>query len=97
MSSENEPPSAGSGAKPAEQPGGAASVAGRSAPSTASIFANALASTPKYVDAGVSAGMHNTLVCSHCGAARETASLAGDERLVCRYCKTPFGAVKARR
>lgn len=67
------------------------------APLTGSVFANALASTPKYVDAGVSAGMHNTLTCSHCGAARETAVVTGDDRLVCRYCKTPFGAAKASR
>ena len=59
------------------------------APLTANIFANALASTPKYVDAGVSAGMHNTLTCAHCGAARES---AGEVKLVCRYCNTPFGA-----
>ena len=68
------------------------------APLTGSIFANALASTPKYVDAGVSAGMHNTLTCSHCGAARETALVtAGDDKLVCRYCTTPFGPAKASR
>ena len=63
------------------------------APLTANIFANALASTPKYVDAGVSAGMHNTLTCSHCGAARES---AGEAKLVCRYCNTPFGAKDAK-
>ena len=51
-------------------------------PATASIFANALASTPRYVDAGVSAGMHNTLECQNCGAARERDS----ESMVCRYC-----------
>jgi hypothetical protein len=56
---------------------------------TANIFANALASTPKYVDAGVPAGMHNTLTCTNCGAARETAA-SGEEKLVCRYCGTPL-------
>ena len=62
-----------------------------------SIFANALASTPKYVGAGVSAGMHNTIVCVHCGAARETAVATHDDRLVCRYCQTPFGPAKSDR
>jgi hypothetical protein len=56
---------------------------------TANIFANALASTTTYVDAGVSAGMHNTLTCNNCGAAREK-PLPGQaqEKLVCRYCGT---------
>lgn len=69
----------------------------RKPPTTANIFANALASTPKYVDAGVSAGMHNTLTCSHCGAARENAVVSGDDELVCRYCQTPFGPAKGPR
>lgn len=51
-------------------------------PATANIFANALASTPRYVDAGVSAGMHNTLECQNCGAARERDA----EAMACRYC-----------
>ncbi|MBX3217473.1 MAG: hypothetical protein KF850_35910 [Labilithrix sp.] len=60
---------------------------------TANIFANALASTPSYVGAGVAAGMHNTLTCDHCGAGREhSAAAAGSGALVCRYCKTPFSA-----
>ncbi len=58
---------------------------------TANIFANALASTPRYVDAGVSAGMHNTLTCANCGAAREN-SAGASEALVCRYCNTPLSA-----
>jgi hypothetical protein len=58
-------------------------------PTTANIFANALASTPKYVDAGVSAGMHNTLTCTNCGAAREKPPAgSAQEKLVCRYCGT---------
>ncbi|MBX3262859.1 MAG: hypothetical protein KIS78_32015 [Labilithrix sp.] len=60
---------------------------------TASIFANALASTPSSAGAGVSAGMHNTLTCDHCGAGRErAASERGAGALVCRYCGTPFSA-----
>ena len=69
----------------------------RKPPTTANIFANALASTPKYVDAGVSAGMHNTLTCSHCGAARETALVTSGDKLVCRYCNTPFAAPRTPR
>ncbi|MBN9165116.1 MAG: hypothetical protein BGO98_38675 [Myxococcales bacterium 68-20] len=57
----------------------------------ANIFANALASTPKYVDAGVSAGMHNTLTCANCGAARENSAGASDVP-VCRYCNAPLSA-----
>ncbi|MBX3204270.1 MAG: hypothetical protein KF764_04335 [Labilithrix sp.] len=61
---------------------------------TANIFANALASTPSYVDAGVSAGMHNTLKCANCGAGREHS--AGEQTaggaLVCRYCRAPLSA-----
>lgn len=61
------------------------------APLTGGIFANALASTPKYVDAGVSAGMHNTLKCPKCGATREKVPpgvQAGKDDLTCRYCGT---------
>jgi predicted amidophosphoribosyltransferase len=51
---------------------------------TGSIFANARATTPKYVQEGATAGMHNTMICPQCGAAREKT----DESLVCRYCGT---------
>lgn len=54
---------------------------------TSNIFANALSSTPKYVAEGPSAGMHNNLVCGHCGAAREKTD---DGPLVCRYCGKPL-------
>jgi hypothetical protein len=57
-------------------------------PTTGNIFANALASAQKPVaGASVSAGMHNTIICVDCGAAREP-TLAGtvEEKLVCRYC-----------
>jgi hypothetical protein len=55
------------------------------------IFANALASRMKYEDKSVGAGMHNTITCSHCGAARERGpGGVVDEKLVCRYCNTPF-------
>jgi predicted amidophosphoribosyltransferase len=53
-------------------------------PATSNIFANARATTPKYVAEGATAGMHNTMVCPSCGAAREKL----DETLVCRYCGT---------
>ena len=52
---------------------------------TGSIFQNARATTPKYADAGVSAGMHNTMTCPNCGAAREKEDTGP---LVCRYCGT---------
>jgi hypothetical protein len=52
---------------------------------TGGIFANARATTPKYVDAGVAAGMHNTMACPNCGAAREKEDTGP---LVCRYCGT---------
>lgn len=71
------------------------------APLTGGIFANALASTPKYVDAGVSAGMHNTLTCPTCGATREKVApgiAAAASDLQCRYCGTsllpPAGGAK---
>jgi hypothetical protein len=50
---------------------------------TSNIFANALASARKDPAKDVGAGMHNTIVCAHCGAARER-----DEQgpMVCRYC-----------
>lgn len=61
-------------------------------PAPNSVFANALASRMKYEDKSVSAGMHNTIICGHCGAAREHgAGGKVEEALVCRYCKTPFG------
>lgn len=51
-------------------------------PAMANIFANALASTPRYEGASAAAGMHNTLECGHCGAARERDS----DAMICRYC-----------
>jgi predicted amidophosphoribosyltransferase len=53
------------------------------------IFANALSTTPKYVVEGAAAGMHNNLLCGHCGAAREKNE---DGPLVCRYCGKPLQA-----
>jgi hypothetical protein len=56
-------------------------------PLAGGIFANALASTPRYVEDGAGAGMHNTLICEHCGAARDRAV---EGPLVCRYCGQPL-------
>ena len=58
---------------------------------TGGIFANARATTPKYVAEGVSAGMHNNLTCGNCGAAREKDD---DGPLVCRYCQSPLSKGK---
>lgn len=54
-------------------------------------FANALASTPKYVENAAGPGMDNTLFCTNCGAAREGKD---QEPLVCRYCGTKLEAPK---
>jgi ribosomal protein L37AE/L43A len=58
-------------------------------PLAGGIFANALASTPRYVQDDAGAGMHNTLVCDHCGAARER-DRSEDGPLTCRYCGHAF-------
>ncbi|MBS2015606.1 MAG: hypothetical protein JST00_22150 [Deltaproteobacteria bacterium] len=52
-------------------------------PGMANIFANALASKSDFGGRSVGAGMHNTLECKNCGAARERAV---EGPLVCRYC-----------
>ena len=54
-------------------------------PAASNVFANALASRHDYGGRAVEAGVHNTLECRNCGAARER-DAAGP--LVCRYCKT---------
>jgi hypothetical protein len=51
------------------------------------VFANALASRHDYGGRAVEAGVHNTLECRHCGAARERDA---EGPLVCRYCKGPL-------
>ena len=56
-------------------------------PTAANIFANALASRHDHGGRAVEAGVHNTLECSNCGAARER-NVQGP--LVCRYCNTPL-------
>lgn len=60
---------------------------GKKPPVSGNVFANALASRHDYGSRAVEAGVHNTLECNHCGAARER-----DDKgpLVCRYCKTPL-------
>lgn len=60
-------------------------------PLAGGIFANALASTPRYVQDDAGAGMHNTLTCGHCGAAREKTDQGP---LVCRYCGSALEARK---
>jgi hypothetical protein len=65
----------------------------RKRPLTASVFKNALATTPRYVAEGVKAGMHNDLSCGNCGAAREKDD---DGPLVCRYCGSPLQAKPAK-
>jgi len=54
----------------------------------ASIFANAMASRNEQATRSVGAGMHNTLVCKNCGAARERRAEGEKSALVCRYCGT---------
>jgi len=53
------------------------------------IFANALASRHDYGGRAVEAGIHNTLECTHCGAAREKTDQGP---LVCRYCGSALAA-----
>ena len=57
-------------------------------PGTSSVFANALASTPKYNQGPQGPGMANTLLCPNCGAVRERSQMQPNEPLVCRYCGT---------
>lgn len=54
-------------------------------PPASNVFANALASRHDYGGRAVEAGVHNTLECGTCGAARERNA---EGPLVCRYCKT---------
>ena len=53
-------------------------------PTTGNIFANALASRQDWGGKAVTAGVHNTLMCGTCGAARERDAQGP---LVCRYCR----------
>lgn len=56
-------------------------------PRLGGIFQNALASAPAAPASAAGAGMHQTLVCGHCGAPRERAEPGP---LTCRYCRRPL-------
>lgn len=59
-------------------------------PTAANIFAAALASRSAAA-AAVAPGVHNTLECARCGAARERDA---EGPLVCRYCGGPLGETR---